>query len=289
MSAIENLEPPATAVAAPPRWPLFAAPFAGLAYYLVLLLAFLDAMGKVVDTTDVAVPGLSWGHHWLYHIFAVGLSVSFGTFVAAGVARERAAIGGLLGGFGITLLLSARLLVIGMSVSYDGAESIDPLYQHIISAAAAIAAPIIGFHLGRAIRDISIVEPSGFSGIPRAHFLWLWLPVFYYGKSIIGPLVKYLLAYFLGSDGREIAVLDTSVMTGIMYFVVCVVPVVVYAIPLFIGLGLLSGRIGNTSTSAKRTVSRIQGILGAVVLVVGWFMATTMQYGILISVDWLVG
>jgi hypothetical protein len=123
------------------------APFAGLAYYLVLLLAFLDAMGKVVDTTDVAVPGLSWGHHWVYHIFAEGVSVSFGTFVAAGIARERAAIGGLLGGFGIALPLAARLIIMSVAISFDGFETIDPIYQQVISAATAVAAPIAGFHL----------------------------------------------------------------------------------------------------------------------------------------------
>ena len=79
MSAIEKLEQRPITVAAPPLWPLFVAPFAGLVYYLVLFLAFLDAMRKVVDTTDVEVLGLSWGHHWIYRILAEGVSVSFGT------------------------------------------------------------------------------------------------------------------------------------------------------------------------------------------------------------------
>jgi hypothetical protein len=98
-----------------------------------------------------------------------------------------------------------------------------------------------------------------------------------------------MLAYYLGSDGQHIAVLDTTPVTGIMYFAICVVPVVVYAIPLFIGLGLLSGGIGNRPNSAKRTLFKIRGPLGFVVLVVGWFMAMTVQYGILVSVNWLVG
>ena len=92
-----------------------------------------------------------------------------GTFIAAGIARERAAIGGLLGGFGIMLPLAARLIN-SVALSYDGFETIDPIYQHVISAATAIGAPIAGFYLGGATRDISIEKPSGFSGMPRVHF-----------------------------------------------------------------------------------------------------------------------
>ena len=87
----------------------------------------------------------------------------------------------------------------------------------------------------------------------------------------------------------HIAALDTSVITGIIYFILCFIPVVAYAIPLFIGLGMLSGRIGNTSTSAKQIGPKTRAALGVVMLIIGWVIATTVEYGILVSVGWLVG
>jgi hypothetical protein len=271
------------------RWPLLMAPFVGIVYYLVLLLAFLDAMGNVVDASDVALPGLSWGHHWLFHILAECVSVSFGTFVAAGITRERAVTGGLLGGLGIALLLLARSAIVFFMVYQGEAELVDPLYQHLISAAAAITAPIIGFHIGKPTQEIGVARESGFAGISRLHFLWLWVIVFYYAKSIIGPLLKYVLAYYLGYDGKHIAALDTSVITGIIYFVFCVVPTVSYCIPLFIGLGLMSGVIGHTSSSERQIGRRIWVMFGAIVLIFGWFIAATIQYIILVGLSWLIG
>ena len=65
--------------AAASRWPLVAAPFAGLVYYLVLLLAFMDAIGRVItDTSDIEpCTGPSLGGiigFVLYHTFAEAVS-----------------------------------------------------------------------------------------------------------------------------------------------------------------------------------------------------------------------
>jgi hypothetical protein len=285
MAAVE-IRSAAASPATTPRWPLVVAPIAGLVYYLVLLLAFMDAIGRVIaDTSDIAAPGLTWGNHWIYHTFAEAVSVTFGTFIAGGLARERTAIAGLLGGLGITLFLAVRLGIIMIAVDSYGSESIDPWYEHIIAAFAGVAAPIIGYQLGASTKKISIGQSNGFAGIPRLHFLWLWIPAFYYSKEITGPFLKYVLAYYLGYNGSALMAVDSSVITGIIYLVLCMLPVVAYAIPLFLGLALLSGPIGYSSTPIRPAARQT---LGTIVLIVGFWIAMTVHYGIILSVNWFI-
>src|SRR5258707_622798 len=114
VTATEATVSSAPSQTATPRWPLVAAPFAGSVYYLVLLIAFWGKLPNlntpyVLPHVDNDLPVLTWGNHWIYHTLAEVVSVCFGTFIAAGLARERAAIGGLLGGFGIIAVIILRL------------------------------------------------------------------------------------------------------------------------------------------------------------------------------------
>jgi hypothetical protein len=286
----------ATASAAPSRggaiswWPLVAAPFAGLLYYLALLTAFRTAIGDVVaDTADLAdFKGLTWGTHWIYHTFAEAVSLAFGTFVAGGIARERAQVAGLIGGFGISLWWTAWLAIVAFLMSSNGVEFTgNPWYEWVIFSIAAIAAPIVGYVFGETGKEISTGYGGGFAGIPRLHFLWLWVPAHFYGVAIIGPIMTYLLAYFLGYDGSRIMVLDSSVLTGILYFVLYVIPVVAFFIPLFMGLGLMSGSIGNANYGTKPMHSALRQTLGTVVLIVGWWIAAAIHYGVIRVINWL--
>ena len=273
------------------RWPLLAAPFAGLLYYLVLLAAFRHAIGDVVaDTSDLSnLKGLTWGNHWIYHAFAEIISIVFATFVAGGLGRDSAATAGLIGGFGISLWWSAWIGILLFVLAQDHTTPVgQPLYELLISGAAGVAAPIIGYWMGETTRAISTEKPTGFAGVPRAHFIWLWMPAYFYAIAMIGPVLKYILAYFLGYDGNTIIALDTSVSTGIIYFVLCVVPLMVSASPLFIGLGLLSGNIGNPAHGSKRMHPALRQALGITVLIIGWFIAAGVHYVINLLVFGLI-
>jgi hypothetical protein len=114
-----------------PRWPLFIAPLVGLIYYLAICAAFQTAIGDVVpNTSDLdispdAAP-TKWASHWIYRLIAEAAAVTFGTFIAAGMARQRAAIAGLIGGFGISLWWTVHLTVIVLAQStLKGSEALN--------------------------------------------------------------------------------------------------------------------------------------------------------------------
>src|ERR1700719_3335861 len=89
-----------------PIWPLVLAPLAAGVYYLALRQGFALSLGSVVyDASDVASlewDAPKWGSHWLYRSFAEIVSVLFGTFIAAGLAQQRAKLGGIIGGLAIS-------------------------------------------------------------------------------------------------------------------------------------------------------------------------------------------
>jgi hypothetical protein len=150
----------------------------GLIYYLAMWKVFQTAIGDVVpytsdlDITPDAAPS-KWGTHWIYHLFAEPTSVVFGTLIAGGMARDRAAVAGLIGGLG--LACGGRLAIIlydHYNVEGFDEQLVDPWYQYLIGGAFAIAGPVIGYAIGEAAREAR-TELRWFSGISRAHFLWL--------------------------------------------------------------------------------------------------------------------
>jgi hypothetical protein len=260
-----------------PRWPLFIAPVVGLVYYLAVSNALLTAIRDVVfNASDLPLDAtkLRYGTHWIYRLFAETVSITFGTFVAGGMARERAAIAGLIGGCGISLWWAFWLAIIFYVDLYVDAEStsrlfgIEPWYQFAICAAVIVAAPITGFWMGRTSREISTTKPKGFAGIPRAHFLWLWFPAYWYAAALVGPLVKFYLNGLIEW---------TSPLLGCLLYLI---PLGCFALPLFGGLTLLSDEISTMRPAFRQA-------LGALVLIVGWGVAAAIQYGIISLVRWL--
>jgi hypothetical protein len=262
------------AVAAPvvsgPLWPLVVAPLVGLVYYLAIWGAFVAAIGDVVyNTSDLQALGEAapkWGTHWIYHLFAEAVSIAFATFVAGGMARQRAARAGLIGGLGISLWWMAWQTLALYLHFYGDIDFIDPWYQTVIGALAIIAAPVVGYVVGEASREFSISKAGGFAGIPRAHFLWLWFPAYWYSIAMIGPFLKYCMNSLFNGE--------QSLLMSIFYLI----PLACFFVPLGLGLALLSGE--TTMRPALRHT------LGPLVLVIGWGIAAAIQYGIILFVKW---
>jgi hypothetical protein len=249
-----------------PRWPLFAAPVVGLVYYATLSDAFLTAIKDVVSNTSDLDQAFQYGTHWIYHLFAEAVSITFGTFVAGGMARERAATGGLIGGCTISLGW-AMCLAIAFHFSFPLIPG-EPWYQYyVIGPIVVVAAPIIGYQLGDMSREISTDNPRGFSGIPRVHFLWLWFPAYWYAAAMIGPFLKvYMNGLFDWTP-------------SLLLFALYLIPLGCFVAPLVVGLTFLSGK------SAMRPAFGQE--VGTLVLVVGWWVAAAIQYGVIQLVNWL--
>ncbi|HEV2099671.1 MAG TPA: hypothetical protein VGR45_12190 [Stellaceae bacterium] len=259
-----------------PLWPLFIAPVVGLVYYLAVSNALLTAIRDVVfNASDLPLDAikLRYGTHWIYHLCAETVSITFGTFIAGGIARERAAIAGLIGGCGISLWWAfwlATVLYVGIYVDSEFMSRLfqaEPWYEFAICAAVIVAAPIVGFKS----REISTARHRGFGGIARAHFLWLWFPTYWYAVVLVGPLVKFYL------NG---VVIWTPGVPPLVSGILCLIPLICFGLPLLRGIDLLSDE-----TSAMRPALR--QALGALVLLVGWGVAAAIQYGIISLVRWL--
>jgi hypothetical protein len=257
-----------------PRWPLFIAPLVGLIYYLAIRAAFQTAIGDVVpNTSDLdispdAAP-TKWASHWIYRLIAEAAAVTFGTFIAAGMARQRAAIAGLIGGFGISLWWTVYLTVIVLAQStLKGSEALEPWYQYAIGACAGVAAPIVGYSVGVTAAEVATRKSTGFSGIPRAHFLWFWFPAYWYAAAIVPSIFK------IYSNGI------VQWQPPWTIFGLYVIPLMCFVVPLVGGLSLLSGEIFPGRPILRQA-------LGVVVLVVGWNLAFAFHYGIISLVNTL--
>jgi hypothetical protein len=233
----------------------------------------------VADTSDLATAP-AWGSHWVYHAFAEAVSIGFGTFVAAGLARERAQVAGLIGGFAISLWWTVPLVILMLPLGYSSSNLVSiSRPEWVIAAITVIAAPIVGYNLGQVTQEISTEQPTGFAGIPRAHFLWLWVPVHFYAVAIIGPTMTYFGSQLVGADDNA--------LTGSLYVARYVVPVIAFAVPLFIGFGLMSGQIGNSGYGSTPMRPVLRQSLGSIVVIVGWWIAAGIHYGLLQILNWL--
>jgi hypothetical protein len=264
---------PATAASAP-RWPLFIAPLVGLVYYLTICAAFQTAIGDVVphtsdlDITPDAAPS-KWASHWIYRLIAEAAAMTFGTFIAGGLARQRAQISGLIGGFGITLYWTVYLtLVLLAQATLQTSDILEPWYQYAIGACAGVAAPIVGYSIGDKAAEIAVAKPKGFAGIPRAHFLWLWIAAYWYFAAIIPSILN------IYSNGLLRWQPPWTIMA--LY----VIPLTCFAFPLFWGLSFLSGEVGTARPVLRQ-------ILGVIVLIAGWGLAFSIHYGIISLVNLL--
>lgn len=240
-------------------WLALLAPIVGVIYFLQLHGAFLFSINEVVASAKLErdlylTPRLSmpdWDDHYFYRIIASGISVAIATFICGGLTRTRGKLGGVLGGLGISAVMGF-LLFIGFKsdrIEFDTVHA-------VITALILVAAPVLGGFLGVVGEEVSNSKESGFAGIPRLHFLWLWLPTYWYGLALIAPLASL----FGGSP--------YSVFTHVMRLI----PVLLYGAPLLFGLAIMSGEF------LQRVPGFFRQIIGSVVLAGGLVVIGTVQY-----------
>jgi hypothetical protein len=131
----------------------------------------------------------------------------------------------------------------------------------LITAIAAIAAPVVGYGIGAVSRKVSTQKSSGFSGIHRAHFLWLWIPAYFYVASMLELAGKLITYYFTHSLFEW----SSSDLGQLLY----VLPFVAFAIPMCVGVGLLAGDIDRANPMRPS----LRQALAVVVLILGYLIA----------------
>jgi hypothetical protein len=148
--------------------------------YLALRGAFgFSIDGVVFDASDVNVHDLAapqWGSHWIYRGFGEAVSLAFGPFVTAGLARQRARAAAIVGALAISIvyLLQNAAWIYFVYFANSRWESIEPWYQHAVEAAVIVGAPFIGYAVSGPALELNGPTTVGFAGINRLHFIWLW-------------------------------------------------------------------------------------------------------------------
>jgi hypothetical protein len=129
-----------------PVWPVWVAPLVAGVYYLALRGAFAYSVGGVVfDASDVNLNDMAapqWGSHWIYRTLAEIGSLAFGTFVAAGIARQRAKAAAITGAIAISIVYFLRTAFWLYIALFDSRwETIEPWPQHLVEAGIIIGGP----------------------------------------------------------------------------------------------------------------------------------------------------
>lgn len=244
-----------------PRWPWLAAPAVAILYYWAVHSALWGAMPVVVgNQPDIYSPSNlpQWGNHWLYRIFAEVVAVSVAVITAGGLAREHSRIPAIVAGLTISVLYLGLLGYASSLVFQFGFEWVltagnVPWYQFFIDLFVVIMAPFLAIFFAPVAAKISTNRPKGFSGIPRIHFLWIWIALYLYLRVISGPLINVYIATW-GEQG--IALIFTAITIGW--------PAILFGVPLCFGFLLISGRLGHNLSPI------LQQISGLSVLVLGY-------------------
>jgi hypothetical protein len=253
-----------------PIWPLVVAPFACLLYYILLRTAFIQSIegtfgeARISEGVNDIISQPLWSTHWFYRGAAEYISITVAVFVAGGLARGRARAGAILGASAISIfyILSVGYLLYDWKyVDPDAWTLADPWYQYVINGILIFAAPAIAFSTAEYIEEAHRNEP-GLAGINRWHFLWLWIPTYFYAMGMIGPLTRF---YEVQAGG--------SILALAMVILVHAVPTLIVAVPLYYGLLILRGDHGSTMPSAARN------FVGALVLIGGLVVGGAVQFG----------
>jgi hypothetical protein len=261
-----------------PIWPVVLAPMVAGIYYIALRDGFASSMGSIVSDASDVDPGdwgmPTWGSHWFYRAFAEPISVAFATFVAAGIARGRERMAAIVGGLGISLFYftkNAGLIYLIYFSGSPGKESIEPWYQHLIEAGIILAAPIIGATVSRFAIALNQTSLTGFAGINRLHFLWLWLAASAYANGLISPLANMWLHTPSNNRFSDLAV---TIFFGL--------PALVFVISIAWGLATLAAKNG------AKWSARVNNVVGPVILIVGWMIAMAIKFSLEKLVGWAV-
>ena len=244
-------------------WLSILAPIIAIIYFLQLEQAFLQSINEVVGSAKIErdlylkprfdVP--RWGDHYIYRVISSAICVSFVTFICGGLTRTHGKLGGILGGVGISLTMGL-LILISLRVPSAGVG----IGHLVISGIVFISAPIAGAFCGEFGAQVSTENETGFAGIPRYHFLWLWIPLYWYGLALIAPISNFVF----GPDSYSFLI-----------HAIRAIPIVIYGAPLIFGIGIMSGEILEVRSGLLRQ------ILGPVVLVGGLLVIGAAQFAIL--------
>jgi hypothetical protein len=265
-------------------WPLFAAPLVAGMYYLSLRAAFSLSIETSVDTIRTAKSELAnlispeWGSHWLYRVAAEFCAVCFATVVAGGLARGREPMAAMVGGSAISLGFLVRVVFLILAWTHDQAIA-QSWYQSAIDGFMVIACPCIAYFAADAAGELNDSQTSGFAGVNRLHFLWLWVAAFWYALGLVSPVFHFYVLQYGYFEGYNPFAELTIIITLIM---VDVVPVSALLVPAYYGLALLSGRRGTSLHPLARN------LLGIVVLVIGFVIGACIQIGWQTLFQWLL-
>lgn len=272
------------ALKGPSMWPVIFAPLVALVYYLALKVAFIYSLNFAVGGAGPETPiarfsDIRWGTHWIYHIVAEAVSIGVAVYVASGLARGRERVAGLTAAMAISLLLAAPiawffwLMMDAHSLKFSQIEYREPLYQFAIEGAAIVGAPVWSRSISDIVRESNGGNRTGFDGINRLHFLWLWIPLLMYAMNIISPMTHYYTTLFQNGFGFR------TIFAA--WFVA--LPLACALIPMSTGLRLLSNR------SSMKLPPVIRNLLGFVVIVGGVAVGTAILYGADQIDVWLFG
>ncbi len=127
----------------------------------------------------------------------------------------------------------------------------------IITFIILLIAPVIGSFSGQIGQEVSTEDETGFAGIPRVHFLWLWLPAYWYSTALIGPI------YNIFTSGIDFWFIS---------HIIRMIPIIAYAAPLYFGLSILSG---NNMSEYNKVIRQT---LGSLIILLGFWIVTFIHF-----------
>jgi hypothetical protein len=249
-----------------PIWPVLIAPLVACAYYMVIKSAFEQSIASVFSDVAGVDTAATWGTHWFYRLVAESCALTFGTFVAAGLARHREPAAGLTGGISIAaafILFWGLFLCLSITIAdFDPEQFLVPApwYQHAIDGLIVIAAPLVGLLMSEQAEILNKEEPVGFAGINRWHFLWLGIAAHWYAIGLILPTAIWLRPPY-----------DT--ISHLIKIILLAVPIAALIIPACYGLAFLSAHEGTKLSPSTRNV------LGAALIILGFLVGYAIQVG----------
>jgi hypothetical protein len=253
-------------------------PFVAIIYFTQLDGAFQRSISQILDSARIEeefllVPSATFGEwrgHFIYRVVSGSISAAFATYLCGFIIRnKRGGFAGLLGGITIAVFQAVPILTPALTDPANIALGEGPLLSIstgaiIGSTALALLAPGIGLFFGKFGCRLAEDKSVGFSSVPRIHFCWLWVPTYHYGLLLISPIAAFLNELFFTFD--RVSILHFFVL------LIKMLPVVIFAAPLYFGLVLLSGKV------QKNWLGWLQQLSGFVIIFAGIVVFNMIAY-----------
>jgi hypothetical protein len=243
----------------------------------VLQSAFQKSLTFVIqDATDIdpnTISGPAWGSHWIYRCVSEAASIAFAAVIAAGIFRGRGRTAALISGFTISVsYVLGFVFLLWLASSNERTPLSEPWYQNLISGALIFAAPLIALSTLETADDFNAGTQRGFAGINSLHFVWLWIPTYFYALALISPIMHFYLAQWN----------DPSLL-GLLFSIPNILIAALFLVPLYFGVALLSGQNGSRLSPIVRNGA------GVSILIFGWIAAALIEYSLLTLVKTIFG